>query len=565
MLTVPEGLPLQQAAVLASLVVVLLAFRRLDTDGEWGAALRRRFAMGVPWGTLTVAVGVAAVYLLLQGGLGHWYRPVTIPFRAWSYYYPLGMLTASFAHTGPGHLVGNLVGTLAFASVAEYAYGHFPRKRGSSSFAGPLSNPYVRAFVVVPLASVLAGLLLSAFALGPVIGFSGVVYAFAGFALVYYPLTTVLASVGSQVVRIGYEALSNPQATVESRTVFLTPWFAEIALQAHALGFLLGVFGGLWLQSRRGEAVPDGRRLWIGALVLAVSNSFWAVYWFRGNGRFVLYRAAGFVLVVGLALLVAWAVSGPSRPLRPRLLADGAPDRVRDADGIREAVAAASFRHLAVLVLVVSAAGLAGPAVLPNLVTATDDDLPGETVAVRDYRVTYAEDVPDGMVSAVDVEVLGETTRVNTSGVIVRSRERGIWLQSVPKGRLALRGQATVRLGGVGWREEVVATRTGWKVVGTEPAYRVRLHHGDGRVTVYTTPPRLAEPVVSGRNVSVVATDSRFELVVTSNETRAVAPVPEANETVTLRGVTFFRMDNGLFATADGTRVRVATEETYKP
>jgi membrane associated rhomboid family serine protease len=564
MVAVPDGLPIQQVAVLLSVAVALVVVYRLDGDAEWVATLRRRFVMGVPWGTLTVLAGVLAVYLLLQDGLSHWYRPVTIPFRAWSYFYPLGMVTSPFAHLGPNHLVGNLVGTLAFASVAEYAYGHFPRRRGASSFATRRSNPYVRAFVVVPAVTAATGLVVGAFSIGPVIGFSGVVFAFAGFALVYYPLTTVLVSVGSRAVDLFYRSLLNPQSTVESRTVFVTPWFADIALQTHALGFLVGVLGGLWLQSHRGEARPDARRVWLGAVVLAVTSSFWAVYWFRGNGTFVLYRAIGFVLVVGLALVVTSAVSGPSRPLRARVLADGAPDRLRDADGLREALAAASVRQVAAVLIVVGAAGLAGPAVPVNLATAASGDLPGETVTVRDYQVTYAENVPNGMVSVVDVEAFGESTTVNASGVLVQSQERGIWMQTVPKGRLALRGRVPVRLGGVGWRAEVVAQRTGWKVVGTDPAYRVQLHHGDRTVTAYTTPPRRAEPLLAGQNVSVLAEPDGFYVTVGAGENRARAAIPATNETTTMNGVTFSRTDGKLFATVDETRVRVASVETYK-
>lgn len=40
------------------------------------------------------------------------------------------------------------------------------------------------------------GVLASLFALGPVIGFSGVVFALWGFALVFYPVTTIAALTG---------------------------------------------------------------------------------------------------------------------------------------------------------------------------------------------------------------------------------------------------------------------------------------------------------------------------------------------------------------------------------
>jgi len=102
------------AALLASVAVAFL----VDRPAALGARLRERFVLGVPWGTLVSAGVVLAVYLLLQGGLRNWYAPVTIPFRAWSYFYPLGVVTAAFSHNGASHLIGNLVGTLTLAPLA---------------------------------------------------------------------------------------------------------------------------------------------------------------------------------------------------------------------------------------------------------------------------------------------------------------------------------------------------------------------------------------------------------------------------------------------------------------
>jgi membrane associated rhomboid family serine protease len=545
------------------------------------------------------------------------------------------MLLSGFTHTGPGHLTGNLIGTLAFGSLAEYAYGHFPTRRGSSSFGSRLSNPYVRAFLVVPGVTVVAGLLTAAFSIGPVIGFSGVVFAYAGYAVVSYPMATVIASVAGRVGNLVYQALVNPQPVVRSRPVFSTPWFAEIALQTHALGFLLGLLVGLAVARRRATAtasladrvvddratpaastdggapdtdtggdtdtvdgrgsdpagadadsrrappsvdsaarssdgsasggwlpgvdagLPSAGRIWLGTLVFAVANSFWAVYWFRGQGRFVLYRWVGAATVAGLATLVAVAIAGPDRPVL-----GGSP--VPDPATVRAAIRSASPRLIAVFVVLVATAGLAGPAVPVNLATAQDGAFPGDYLSVRDYTVTYAEDVPDGMVGVVDVEAFGESTDVRVSGVIVRSRERGIWFAAVPKGQLALTGRSRVVLGGVGWREEVVVTRTGWTVVGNRTAYRVNVTHGGSIVSAYTSPPRQAEPVVAGRNVSVLTREESFVLEVSRDGNVSHARLPPANGTVTVDGVQFVRNDSKVFATIDDTRVRVAARETYR-
>ncbi|WP_101297575.1 rhomboid family intramembrane serine protease [Halegenticoccus soli] len=558
---VPGGVPVERAAVVLALAASLAVVRLLDR--RWSrklAALRGRFVAGVPWGTVVSALFVLAVYLFLQGGWSRWNAPVALPFTAWSYFYPLGVLAAAFSHAGPGHLIGNLVGTLTLAPLAEYAWGHFPRERGASSFGSWRTNPYVRAFVLFPLGVVAVGLLNAALGLGPVIGFSGVVFAFAGFALVYFPLATVLALVAGQAVRLAYWALADPVSTAASRPTFSTPWFADIAIQGHLLGLLLGAAIALRLARRRGDEPPAALRLWTGVLLFAVAQSLWAVYWFRGNGVFVLYRAWGLVLVTLLAGIVTAAATASDR--RPLARVGGA---APDPETLRGFVAGLTSRELAVALLLVCTAAVAGPAVGVNLLFAVgDDDLPGESVTVRDYEVTYAENVSDGMIAVIDAEAFGERTSVNTSGVIVRSEEREIWTTAVSKSRLAFAGSARIHLGGVGWRETVVATREGWKPVGTEPVYRVSLGVDGASKPVYASPRSTAEPVVMGRNVSVVAERSGFSLAVTRGNETTRGPLPGPDETVAIDGLTFTREGRKLFASAADTKVRIASKERHR-
>ncbi|MFB6352625.1 MAG: hypothetical protein ABEJ92_00915 [Halobacteriales archaeon] len=161
MVGVPAWLPATELAVGLAVVGSLAVVRWLDRRHDWGPARRSRLLLGVPWGTLTTGLFVLAVYLFVQGGLHHWRAPLVIPYRSWSYLYPLGMVVAPFAHNGVGHLTGNLLGTVVLGTLAEYAWGHFPTGRGAQSFAGWRSNPYVRAFVLFPAGVVGIGLLTS--------------------------------------------------------------------------------------------------------------------------------------------------------------------------------------------------------------------------------------------------------------------------------------------------------------------------------------------------------------------------------------------------------------------
>jgi len=546
-----SGTALARAGVVLAFVLAFVAVWAMDRPrGAWGRRLRTRFLMGVPWGTLTAAAFVTLVYLFVQGGLDNWAAPTVLPFRAWSYLYPLGMATASFAHSGPGHLIGNLVGTLTLAPLAEYAYGHFPRERGRTSFSSLRRNPFVRAFVVVPGAVVVAGLLTSAFSLGPIVGFSGVVFAFAGFALVYYPLGTVIALAGGRVVRLAYNALRDPTFVAKAEPTFSTPWWATIAIQGHALGLALGVVAGVLVARRRDVERPDALRVWIGVVLFSVSQSLWAVYWYRGADTYVLFRAVGAALVVVLAAIVTLAVAGSDRSLRP----DAAADSLLSVERWQVGLA----------ILAVGVAAISGPAIPYNVVTAGDEPLPGDGVTVEGYEVTYAENVQNGQTAVFEVDAFGESTAVNTSGVLVRNPDRAIWTTAVSKERLAFAGRSVVRVGGVGWRKHVVAVRRGWRVSGGNVTYRVSLRQGDDNRTVYRAPPATAEPVLDGANVSVLAGADSFELAVARGEERATAPIPPRNESVVLGGIQFSRNDSRVIATYDGSRVPIASVETYR-
>lgn len=538
-------------AVVVAFAVSLGGVLLLGRGRALGATLRQRFVLGVPWGTVVSAGLVLAVYLFFQGGYTNWYSPVTIPFRAWSYFYPLGILTAAFSHNGPGHLIGNLVGTVTLAPLAEYAWCHFPRKRGSHSFSSLQTNPLIRAFLIFPLVVFLVGLLTSVFALGPIIGFSGVVFAFAGAALVAYPLGTIIALAAGGLLRLVYNALRSPVLTASGRPGYISPWWADIAIQGHALGLLIGVLIGVVIVRAGPRADrPSARRLWLGTLLFGAEQSLWAVYWYRGGETYVLYRALGVVLIALLALVVAAVVVGRDDPLFSWDL--------RLDSGVIERW------HIAAGILLLVTAALAGPAVPANLFTADTGDLPGEEQTVRDYEVTYAENVQNGLVSVVEIEAFGETTAVNTSGVIVRSEDRGIWTTAVTKGRLAFAGQAPVRLGGIGWRQTVYAQRDGWNVLGNGTAYRVALGDADSAEIVYTSKPVRAGPQLAGRNVTVVPETDQYYIRVEHRNQTLSARLPAKNESVTVGGLTFRRDRSKVYVSYGRTRLQLLTKETYR-
>ncbi|CAI49206.1 probable rhomboid family protease [Natronomonas pharaonis DSM 2160] len=529
----------------AALAVSLAAVYYLSQPaGRWGQLVRKRLLLGLPWGTLLAVGGVLAFYLLAQDGLANPNAPVQIPFRAYGYTYPLGVLTAGFAHASLGHLVGNLIGTLVFGSLAEYAWSHFPTERGSTSFSSLRMNPFAR--IAAFAAAVFAfGIVSAAFGLGPVIGFSGVVFAFVGFALVRFPLATAVATLTTGVVSQLYNAVRSPESVHVASETFSQPWWAGISLQGHLLGLLAGAVFGAALLYRRGVR-PNPTHIWLAALVFAVDRGLWAVYLPEGPETFRLFRALGLAAVFCIAALVAGAAVATPRDLLSRI--------------------DLSRREAAYGLLIAALLAVALVAVPLNLYTIDDPDagLDADSgIEVEDYTVYYAEDVENQFVPAIPVPGDGNVTadRIEASGIIIVSAERDIWWQEVSKSRLASNGEATLRLGSLTWNEDVHVTRPTWRVAGTESSYLVeaQAETADERSVLFQSPPAQADARLDGRNVSVAPADSGFELRVTrDNETLGTAAVPADGESVTAGGVQFERDDRSLFAERGDTRLRIA-------
>ena len=511
--------------------------------GRWGAVARKRLVLGLPWGTLVAVVGVACFYLFVQDGLANPTNPVDIPFRAYSYFYPLGILTSGFAHSGLGHVTSNLLGTLVFGSLAEYAWGHFPTRRGDASFSSLRSNPFARILAWV-LAIAVVAVTTGVFGLGPVIGFSGVLFAFVGFALVRFPIATIVAALSTRIVTQLYNAIRVPEIQQMAAESFSRPWWAGIAVQGHALGLLIGVVAGTALLYRRGVR-PKPEHVWLAALAFAVDRGLWALYVPEGSETFRLFRALGMAAVFVLAALVASGAAATTRELVPSI------DLSR-----REA----AFGVVLAVLLAVSFVAV------PLNLYAVEDPAAGledaEPTEIGDYTVFYAEDVDNQFVPAVPLpgDMDGADGRVDASGVIVVSERRNVWWEEVSSARLESRGAATIRVGGVTWNEDVRATRSGWTVAGGNATYHVQLGIADAdRPVVFRADPARADAVIDGRSVSVEPTGDRFEIAVDREGERVgTAAVPAEDGTATVDGIGFVREERNLFAERDGTRVRVA-------
>lgn len=537
----------QIGAVIVASLVFGVTILRVSAQPVLAPA-RARLIGGVPWGSLVTIVFVLGVYLILQRGFWQWSNPLVIPFRSWSYFYPTGVIASGFSHASPSHLLNNLTATAVLAPIAEYAWGHYPDGDGGRGVAESdpwYRRPWIRAFVLVPGVGIGVGLVTATFALGPVVGFSAVVFAYGGFAVVQYPVTTVVGLVFIGVVRTVLNAFLTPMtvAGISPGTPGPPTW-ATIAIQSHGLGFMIGVLLGLAVLRTRGRR-PVGWRVGVALAIYGLTRGLWQVYRIAGNDVFVLYRAVGVALVLLLAAVVVLAVSGPYQ--RPPV-------------GL-----ARSWRSLGGLGVVIVIAALIGMAVPFGLVTvdATAAD-EADGLTIRDYRVTYTDSTTHQLVPAVDVGPLAELTEIEQSGLIVYSDQRHVWSQAASRPELAADGHTDVTVGGPTWQETVAVERSGWQVTGNETVYAVELHHDNHTERIPGVTHATAQPQIDNRSVTVLFNEAnRIAVQVrTPDGATEQAELPAVNGSTTVGGLTIrvTSVDDrqAVVVERNGTRVQIA-------
>ncbi|MXR52502.1 rhomboid family intramembrane serine protease [Halovenus sp. WSH3] len=592
----------------------------LSGRGVWYDRLSERFIFGVPWGTVLCIAGVVGFYLSAQSGFTHWNSPVTLPFRSWSYLYPLGLLTSGFAHAGPGHLMGNMIGTLVLAPIVEYAWGHYPPQDSNDEYEypppaeidGPRDSspgtvsrwhtPWVRALVIFPAIVAVVSLVTSVLAFGWSLGFSGTVYAFGGFAVVYFPVAAVIAMVGFTGTAVLVNTLLDPvvRATAEAGSGGPPSWWG-VNVQAHLLGFLLGVLLALVLLHRRNESRRPAL-VFFATLLFGLSRQLYVFADSPEEDVFLQLRGVGVIFVLGLSVLVTAAVAADESPLPDRVSEISWVPRMRLVSVLwigsvavliwaawsgtfsRGSVPPFGIGTIPVLLIlllypffpshrpsrigtqltrrdlfVFSLAFVVAVVALPSIVTnnarMAEDPVPdGESITVDGYEVTYAEGTRHGRIGTEE------------SGLIVVNEQRQIWIAAAGKSDLKNSGTVTVPVGGIGWRETVTATRRGWNVVGNDSAYTVEVSHGDETVQAFRSGRSTARAEIANKTVAVEPGDGQFRLNVTRGDTvLGTTAIPAVNDSARVGSLSFEteRTDGtpSVFAREDGTRVLIAKQE----
>lgn len=615
----------------ALLVVVAYAYRFGD-HSRWRSALTGRFIYGVPWGTVVTVGIVVCFYVFAQTGLENPSEPVTVPFVSWSYLYPTGVLAAPIAHGSVQHIASNVAATILLGPVVEYAWGHYPPRRrrdgtasgrgvtdGGTKPAGTarrvLARPWIRAVVVFPATILLVGFLTAAFSIGPGLGFSGAVFALVGFAVIRYPLTAVVAVVATGALVTVFDAFVEPvvRAGIETQPPAPPAW-AGIGFYAHMLGFLIGVVAAIVLLRRSGHTPPTERVL-LATFLVGLVQSLWLIV---GGGfeEFVLYRGAGVSLVAVLTVVATLGATGSTRGLpRPLSVLPRAPTRRQLATvwvivislgttlSVAVAVRGAETVWLAATASVLAGAVLVLPAVAPlapdrlitspvsrrtaalativvgavvmmlvgipsGLVTVSDTQpSASESVDIAEYTVAYQEHATPAQETLLPTGA-DRAERDGITGVTLVSERREIWTVAVREERLAHDGNATVHVGGVGWREPIDVDRTGWELTGNGTVYAVDLTVDGETTRSFRSDPARASIRIDTREVSIAPTADGFDLRVhDGGDVVGETPLPDVGETASAGGLEVRTQEvNGIarvVVDADGVSAMVAEREQH--
>ncbi|XGI82983.1 rhomboid family intramembrane serine protease [Halorutilales archaeon Cl-col2-1] len=530
-------------AVIVALSAALVAVYLLERDSlsDIYERSRRRLVLGLPLGTAAVVAVNLGFYAFAQRGLWHSSNPLVIPYYSWSYSYPVGILASPISHANVGHITSNLVATAVFAPVAEYVVGHRntdsdPRHRSVVRVVGFAVSLYV------------IGVFTSAFSAGPTVGFSGAVFALIGFITVFYPLGAVVLVAVTSVLDSVVSILQYPVITQTPTEEFVTPWWAQIAVDSHILGFFVGILvGALLLDSRLADRVrTDTRATKVGAAVVVV-GVFEGIYalWIANGSSYVLYQSLGlsFTLLAGLGT----ALAVRSRP--PTV-----------SNVVSERISFGSYGYVGLLLPVLVICFIAVPVNVSSVVgvdgaaSVSDDagDKANATygqVEYEGYEISYVDSARLRRVAPVSVP--GINVSWDASGVVVRDPDRGIWLRQASPSELKSESTLSFYAGDLRSETRVIVERVGVSTPSGESAYSVVVSREkkDSDTVLFESPPAPTGVRVNGTNISVGVSRRNYTAVLESSSiSRTVSVSP--NSTPRALGVEL-RVENSTVVASD--------------
>jgi len=485
------------------LVVITLAGTAYYTRPSYFHELWRRsnerLLLGLPIAS-GVIVGVNILFFAFGQRAVMGDELLTVPYFSWSYSHPIGYFTSPIGHGNLPHITGNLIATVVFAPVAEYIIGH---KNGK--------NPVLRAFIGIPLAWYIIGVFISVFSWGPAIGFSGVVFFFVAFVVVFYPFLTVGLILVRSVLSVLVSSLTDPVVVQTASESISRPSWAGISVDGHALGALLGIFLAVVVVRRRGKSI-DGFKVGAVLIVFGIVQGLYAV-WTVNSSTHILLRGVGVAVIGFFGTVISYGISVES----------SAPPLLTDDISLR--------RSGAVAALIVPLFFLCGVGFITGFgAVSTTEDV--DAVEVGTYEVWYGEDIENERVFSIPFI---ELTPVNftASGAFVTSENRGIWQNVVSQRQLRSGGSQEFAVGGLNWDETVELERIGSMTVAGESSYSVLITAENQTHKVFDSGPADTGITVDGWDLELKTEGGKHSIVMQNGDAvRRVYLGTEGIETV---------------------------------
>jgi len=491
--------------------------------------LNERLVLGLPVASaVIVGVNVAFFLFVQRGATGD--ELLTVPYFSWSYGYPLGFLTSPIGHGNVPHITGNLIAAIVFAPVAEYTIGHKNAR-----------HPLLRAFVGIPLVWYGVGVFISLFTWGPSIGFSGVVFFFYAFVIVFYPLLSVGLLVLRIVVSTVVGSLTDPVVVQTVSESVSRPSWAGISVDGHALGAVAGIVLAV-LVARRRDTEVDAFKVGGAFLVFGIAQGLYAI-WSVDSSTYYLYRGIGVALVGFLSVVVTYGISveTSSSPL----LGKG------DVSLKRLTAVGALVIPLIFLCSVGFITGFGS-------VTTTEDV---DAVEVGDYEVWYGENVENERVISIPLIDIAPVN-FTASGGFVTSERRGVWRTVASQRQLRSTGSQKFAVGGLTWYETVEIQRTGMTTVTGNTSYSVLVTAENKTREVFDSESGDTGVVVDGWDFELKTDGGEHNVVMERDGVvrRAYLGVGEGVETV-VEGFEFSVKDDRVKVSSDDTTAVLGTTD----
>ncbi|WGI17814.1 rhomboid family intramembrane serine protease [Methanonatronarchaeum sp. AMET-Sl] len=214
---------------------------------------------------------------------------------------------SSWSHMSLNHLFSNMLATLVFAPLVEIIFNTGARETrffSKGRLGSFLSWPFFRAVILFPITWFVVGVALS-MGTPPGIGFSAIVFALIGFCAVLAPVLVIVLLLVNIILNNLISVLLVPVEVTRVTTVIAEPSWAGVGIWAHLLGFLFGILIAVaYYFYRGGFKKPEPLHAFFAVFIIGLMMGLDLPFSYVENGEYILFSAAGFILVLVLATLV---------------------------------------------------------------------------------------------------------------------------------------------------------------------------------------------------------------------------------------------------------------------